>query len=60
MIILNNDDNDVYGEIIKSLKKDYSIHKEVIKTWACEGEESIEDCFYVTPFIRDMCGKDSN
>lgn len=60
-ITLKNDDDDEYGEIIKSLiKKDYSIHKEVIKTWACEGEESLEDCFYITPFIRDICRKDSN
>ena len=43
---------DIYGEMIKELlKKDYIIHEETIKYWACE-EEELGDCFAITPFIR--------
>ena len=52
-VVLENEE-DVYGEVIKEfLKRDYSIYEETIKYWACEGEE-LDDCFAITPFIRNM------
>lgn len=43
---------DSYGEIIKVLlEDDYIIHEETIKYWACEND-SLDNCFYITPFIR--------
>lgn len=45
---------DIYGEKIKEfLKRDYSIYHETIEYWACEGEES-DNCFVLTPFIRNI------
>ena len=58
-VALKNE-NDDYGEIIKEfLKRDYSICEEIIKYWACEGEE-LEDCFLITPFIRNISIAESN
>ena len=52
-VVLENKE-DVYSEIIKEfLNSDYSIYEETIKYWACEGKE-LEDCFALTPFIRNI------
>lgn len=39
--------------IKKILLKDFSIHKETLIDWSCEGEDS-EDCFAITAFIREI------
>lgn len=52
--IILEETKDNYGEKIELLiKKDYSIFSEIIKYWSC-GNEKLEDCFAITPFIRSL------
>lgn len=48
------DKKDTYGDKIEFLiKKDYSIFGEIIEYWSCS-DEKLEDCFAITPFIRNL------
>ncbi|MBQ7776515.1 MAG: hypothetical protein IJ379_11410 [Lachnospiraceae bacterium] len=48
---------DIYKETIRGfLIKDYSVQKPNIIYWAC-GEEDLEDCFYISPLIREIRDK---
>lgn len=52
--VVLEDEKKLYGEVIREfLKTDYSIFEEIIEYWVCEGEE-LDDCFAITPFIRDI------
>lgn len=52
-VIEFNPKNDKYGKEIKDLLiNDYPVHEETIKYWSCDSED-LEDCFAITPFIRE-------
>lgn len=56
----NNLENKTWEKVKKSLMEDYYIHKQTIDYWCSEEEKDIEDCFAITPLIREIkkiCGK---
>lgn len=47
-----NNKEDVYHDVINDLLvNEYFIHQETLKYWGC-GNEELENCFAITPFIR--------
>lgn len=53
-LINNTQGEDRVGEIIENLLiNDSNIHEENIKYWSCEND-SLEDCFAITPLIRKV------
>ncbi len=53
-IVFEKQKDDKYGDKIEFLiKKDYSIFDDIIKYWSC-GDQNLEDCFAITPFIRSL------
>ena len=41
------------GELKCIVKNDFEIYKDILDYWAC-GEDDLEDCFTITPFIREI------
>ena len=52
-VALNAKDCRYRDMITELIECDYSIHKETIKYWSCEGEE-LENCFIITAFVRSI------
>lgn len=66
MIIISScDDAIIYGlfdeqlwkEVVDILLRDWEIHKETINYWSSDEEKDIEDCFVITPLIREVLEK---
>ena len=65
MIISSCDDAIIYGlfdeqlwkKVVKILLEDQKIHEETISYWASDEEKDIEDCFAITPLIREVLEK---
>lgn len=65
VIISSCDDAIIYGlfdeqlwkEVVDILLRDWEIHKETINYWSSDEEKDIEDCFVITPLIREVLEK---
>nr|WP_261764423.1 hypothetical protein [Paenibacillus xylanexedens] len=47
------DGHKLWNRIKQNLRKDYELHIHTINYWA-QDESDLEDCFAVTPYVREM------
>ncbi|MED1919058.1 hypothetical protein [Brevibacillus sp. DP1.3A] len=53
--MIEEKDEESWGSSIRNhLLKDIRIHKNTIDYWAMLDEDDMENCFFVTPFIREI------
>lgn len=50
----NNLKKKTWKKVKRSLIKDYFLHNQTIDYWCCEEEKDIENCFNITPLIREI------
>ena len=47
-------DEKTWRRIREHLKTEFALHRYTIFYWCCKGEENMEYCFYITPFMREL------